>query len=78
MKRSRPILFEKTKTITLFVTRPKKTNPLRAHIFHFVFYGRAAVLIQSGEACNLSGFHSNSIVGEPLLKKRAVACAGRG
>lgn len=56
----------------------KKKNPLRAHIFHFVFYGRAAVPMQSGEACNLSGFHSNSIVGERLLKKRAVACAGRG
>lgn len=43
--------------------------PWRGH-FPFCVYGQAAVLMRSGEGCNLLGFHTNGIVEEPLLKKR--------
>lgn len=35
----------------------------------FCVYGQAAVMMRSGEACNLLGFHTNGIVEEPLLEK---------
>lgn len=37
--------------------------------FHYVFMVRLLCLMKSGEVCNLLGFHTNSFVEEPLLKK---------
>lgn len=61
MKRAHPISSWEFEDNRPALTRHKSPEE---GIFSFCVYGQAAVMMRSGEACNLLGFHTNSIVGE--------------